>query len=173
MTTRRRPNPDEHAPYYSVYIDRVPDGDVVTILREQMRATQDFLAGFEPARQEHRYAPGKWSVKEVVGHIIDTEWVFTQRALWFARGIDVVLPDMDQHDFVAGTDFDARPWESLLDELRHLRGANTRLFESFDEAVQERTGVAAENTFTVRSIPYIVAGHELHHVGVLKERYLS
>ena len=169
---RRRPASTEYDSFYSGYVDKVPDGDIIDILKEQLASSLDLLALVPEEKTDYRYAPGKWTLKEVLGHIIDTEWVFTYRALRFARGDKAPLPGMDQDDFMAGANFKERGFSSLLDEFRHLRMASTILFESFGEEILDREGIASGCTFTVRSIPYIVAGHERHHIGVLTARYL-
>lgn len=167
-----RPQPSEYAEYYGAYVERVPDGDIVDVLRDQMEETVRFLGGLPPDKENYRYAPGKWTVKEVVRHVVDMEWVFTNRALCFARGDQTPLPGVEQDDFVAGSDFSALPLRDIVEEFRHLRAANTLLFGSWDEGVLARSGTASGCRFTVRSIPYILAGHELHHMTVLRERYL-
>jgi hypothetical protein len=169
---RRRPSSTEYDRFYSGYVDKVPDGDIIDILKEQLASSLDLLALVPEEKMDHSYAPGKWTLKEVLGHIIDTEWVFTYRALRFARGDKTPLPGMDQDDFMAGANFKECSFPSLLDEFRHLRTASRILFDSFGEAILDREGIASGCTFTVRSIPYIIAGHERHHVGVLTARYL-
>ena len=168
-----RPDVDEYAAYYGRYVSLVPDEDVLTFLRTQREAVLDALRGVDTRLAGHRYAPDKWSTKEVVGHVVDVEWVFTHRGLWFARRCEAPLPGMDQDDFVSAANFDDRSLADLLEEFAHLRSANIVLFESFDERILNRSGEASECRFTVRSIPYIIAGHAEHHLRVLRERYLS
>lgn len=168
-----RPSSGEYAEYYGQYIRLVPDGDIVATLRGQIDPTLSLLRAISDDRWDYRYAPGKWSTKEVLGHLVDAEWIFTNRALRFARGDATPLPGMDQDEFVAGADFAARPPASILREFEHLRAANVALFESFTPEILGRAGVASECPFTVRSILYVIAGHELHHRGVLENRYLS
>jgi hypothetical protein len=168
----RRPERSEYAEYYGSYIDLVPDGNIVDILREQMEDSVRFLSKIPPERAGHRYAPGKWTVKEVLRHVVDIEWVFTCRALRFARGDATPLPGVEQDDLVAGTDFSPLSMRDLIEEFRHLRTANTLLFGSWDEAILDRGGIASGVRFTARAIPYILAGHERHHMTVLRERYL-
>jgi hypothetical protein len=171
-STRRRPTPDEYFEYYDMYIRLVPDGDIIDILKEQLASTVGFLETIPHEKADFRYAPDKWSTKEVIGHIIDAEWVFTSRALWFARGDRQPLPGMEQDEFMAGANYGEWELSSLIEEYRHLRSAGILLFDSFNEEVLDRTGTASDYDFTVRSFPYIIAGHERHHVQVLKERYL-
>lgn len=176
MTTsfkRRRPTADEYFEYYDRYISLVPDGDIINILREQQNSTVEFFHHIPEERGDFRYQPEKWSIKEVVGHIVDVEWVFTYRALRFARNDKTFLHGIEQDDLVAGANFSDRDLPSLSNEFTHLRSANMVLFDSFNENILNRTGTASGYKFTVRSIPYIIAGHELHHIEILKERYLT
>jgi hypothetical protein len=168
-----RPQSTEFAEYYGRYIARVPDGDIVAILRAQMEETSALLDRVASDRVAYRYAPDKWSLHEVVGHVVDMEWVFTSRALCFARGLEAPLPGVEQNDFVDIAQFARQSWPNLLLQWRGLRDANTLLFESFDDAAWARTGVASENTVSVRALAYIIAGHERHHLGIIRERYLG
>lgn len=168
----RRPAPEECGPYYASYFPLVPEGDIVATLRQQGEEHARFFGGLPLERHDHRYAPGKWSVKEVLGHLIDAEWVFSYRALRFARGDATPLPGMDQDVFVAGGRFAQRTMESLLLEFFHLRAATAAMAASFDQETLGRTGTASGAHFTVRSLLYFLAGHERHHVGVVRERYL-
>src|SRR3970040_1437367 len=131
--TRRRPEASEYAPYYQRYVGLVPENDAVAVLREQLGSTSAFLAGLPKEKIDFRYAPGKWTLREVVGHVIDIEWVFTARALHFARAVAGPLPGVEQDDMMKVANFAGRPWSELIDGYRHLRGANTVLFEGFDE----------------------------------------
>jgi hypothetical protein len=171
MTTIVRPAPTEHAEYYARYVACVPDGDVLAHLREQVEKTRTILQGVSETRAAHRYAPSKWSIKQVVGHMLDTERLFGFRALAFARRDPSPLPSMDQDLWVEGADFDGRPLASIATEFRAARAATVQMFASFSPDALARTGIASGNSFTVRSLAYIVAGHELYHLGVLAERY--
>jgi len=167
-----RPSPDEYAPYYHKYVSLVPAGDVLATLAEQGTAAADLWAGLDEARAGRRYAPGKWSVKEVVGHLLDTERVFALRALWFARGGAGPLPSMEQDDWVAAGCFDARRLADLAAEYAVLRRASLLQFGSFDAGALGRRGVASGREITVRAFPWLIAGHERHHLTVIRERYL-
>jgi len=169
----RRPENSEYLEYYDRYVRLVPDGPIVAILRDQLQRTLDLLRSVPAEAIDYRYAPGKWSLKEVVGHVIDVEWIFTHRALWFARGNEQALPGMDQDEFVAAANFASRSLADMLLEWEHLRTANIILYDSFDTAILDRSGTASDCRFTVRSIPYIMAGHEQHHINVLKDKYLA
>lgn len=170
----KRPRSDEHADYYSMYIDRVPHGrPLVDVLREAPD-TLDALLSSLPAEREHfAYETGKWTLREVLGHVIDAERLFSYRALHVARGDTADLPGMEQDDWAAASNADARPLADLLGEFRGLRAANTALFASFDEETLSRRGTASGFEFTVRALIHIIAGHELHHRDVLRERYLA
>jgi len=173
MDTALRPVKSEFAEYYVKYVDRVPQGDIVAILRGQMKESFALLERVSAERAEYRYAPGKWSLKEVVGHVCDMEWVFTARALCFARGLAAPMPGVEQDDFMAAANFGSQSLAALLAQWRELRAANTVLFESFDAAAWKRTGIASDNPVSVRALVYIIAGHERHHMGILRERYLG
>ncbi len=173
MSTRVRPQPTEFAEYYGRYIARVPDGDIVATMRSQGAEVIPFLAGVDAKRTTFRYAPGKWSLHEVVGHVVDMEWVFTVRALSFARGLKEPMPGVDENEFVPLAKFDEQSWPALLEQWRALRVANTSLFGTFDDDAWVRTGIASGYPVSVRALAYIVAGHAEHHMGVIRERYLS
>lgn len=170
--TRKRPDSSEYFEYYHRYVSQVPEGDIVAILRAQLATTSALLAAIPKDRIEYRYAPGKWTLKEVIGHVVDMEWVFTSRALCFARGLAEPMPGVEQDDFIAVANFASQSWPAVIDQYRNLRTANALLFEGFDDAAWNRTGVASGNAVSVRAIPYIIAGHELHHAGVIREKYL-
>jgi len=166
-----RPRIGEYDEFYETYIGKVLEEDVLRVLRTDQAAWLELLAGMPAAAWDTRYAPEKWSVRELVGHVIDAEREFSGRAFRFARGDGSAMPGMDQHAFVAGADFARRAPASLIGEFEHLRSANIALFASFDQAVLGRTGVASDCRFTVRALIYIIAGHSRHHLGVLKTRY--
>ena len=167
-----KPRPDECDPYYHRYIQRVPDGDILELLARQPADTAPFLARFRGPRAEHRYAPGKWSVKEVVGHMVDTDRVFGFRAFHIARGDQRPLPSMEQDEYIADNDFGRRDLDDLVAELGAVRAANLACFRSLRPDDFDRTGTATGKSFTARSLIYIAAGHVLHHREVLEQRYL-
>lgn len=170
---RQRPQRGECAQYYFTYIDQVPDGDVTEILEQQLLESLALLAEVDEGQASLSYAPVKWTLKQVVGHVVDVEWVFTHRALCFARGERQPIPGIEQDDWVAASKVELRSLADLSAELESLRAANVRLFRSFDDEILARTGTASGFEFSVRSMPYIIAGHELHHRKVLIERYLQ
>jgi uncharacterized damage-inducible protein DinB len=168
-----RPGVSEYEPAYEKYVVKVPDGDLLALLESQGQETQDLLATIPEARALHRYAPGKWSIKEVVGHIMDAERVFSYRALRFARGDRTPLPGFDETVYAPAGKFDARSLPDLAAELSAVRHATIALFAGLDSETFARRGVANNHEISVRAIAYIIAGHERHHLGIMRERYLS
>ncbi len=166
-----RPEATEYGPFYGTYISLVPDGELLTILEDQRRDTQRLLGALPDAKALHRYAPGKWSVKEVVGHVTDSERVFSYRALRFARGDAQSLAGFDEKAWVPAAGFDGRSLPDLLAELDAVRRATIALLRGFDAAALARKGTANNREITVRALAYVIAGHERHHVGILRERY--
>lgn len=167
-----KPATDEHAPYYEKYISLVPSGDILETMRGQLDETLALLLSLTEEQAESRYAPDKWSIKEVVGHIIDTERVFGARAFRFARGDKQPLPGFDQDDYARTANFHERQLSDICEEFEHVRRANLSLFGSLSEEAWLRRGVANDNEVSVRALAYIMAGHERHHVQIIKERYL-
>lgn len=167
-----RPTPEEYAPLYETYVRLVPAGDLLDTLAREHERTLGLLAEVDEERALYRYEEGKWSLKEVVGHLADTERIFAYRALTFARRDANPLPGMDQDPYVEAAGFDRRSWESLVGEWRLERQANLLLFGSFDGETLDRRGNASGFGVSVRALLYIIAGHELHHRRVLEERYL-
>ncbi len=168
--TTVRPEPGEHAPYYGKYVSLVPDGDILATLEKQWPDTVALLARPE-ADGELRYAPGKWSVKESLGHVIDAERVFSYRALRIARNDKTPLAGFEQDDYVKYGSFGRRTLAGLVEEFTSVRKATTLLFGSLDEAAWSRRGVASENEVSVRALAFIIAGHELHHRRIFQQKY--
>lgn len=173
MAALPRPTAADAAPYYFTYIDQVPEGDVFAVLEAGVAETRRLLAGLPPEREHHRYAPGKWTVREVLGHVIDAERVFGYRAFHMARGDRTPLPSMEPDDYAATAGAGRRPVAELLDELDLVRRGHLALFRGLDAEAWERTGIASGLPFRVRALPFIVAGHEIHHRRGLAERYLG
>ncbi len=167
------PQTDEYNEFYRGYIRYVPPGDVLANLEKNLDLHLNFFASASEELQSYRYASGKWSFKEVVGHILDTERVFAYRALCIARGDRTALPGMDQDHFMIGANFGSRTWDSILREYRHQRLSNLALFEGFGADTLNRRGLASGFEFSVRALIYIIAGHEIHHFRVLEDRYLT
>jgi uncharacterized damage-inducible protein DinB len=166
------PDPREVPEQHHGYVALVPPGDILAALTRQVEETASLLGGLDATAAEYRYAPGKWSVKEIVGHVCDVERVFSYRALWFARNGDGPLSGFEQDDFVACGGFDGRTLASLLEELTTVRRATVSLFRGLDEEVLLRRGIASGDELTVRALAWIIAGHELHHRAVLEQHYL-
>lgn len=167
-----RPDATEHDSYYSTYIDRVPDRPLLEVLSEAPDALERLLGGLSTGDESHAYDDGKWTIREAMGHVVDTERIFSYRALHIARADPTPLPGMDQNAWAAASNAGQRPLSGLLAEFRGLRTGNVEVFASFDEATFARRGVASNLEFSVRALVYIVAGHELHHRRILVERYL-
>lgn len=167
-----RPQPNEAAPYYFTYIDLVPSDDIVGVLQSQLQETVEFLSGISEDQSLHRYAPDKWSIRQLLGHVNDTERLFLFRALWFARGFQEPLPSFDQNVCVKAADADKVSWSSHTEEFRTIRLATLAFFRNLPVEAWQRRGIASDNPFTVRALAYIVAGHLTHHTAILRERYL-
>ena len=165
------PTASEYAPSYAHYVDRVPSGDIIELLDTQLDDTLRLLGGLSEEEAGFRYAPDKWSIKQVVGHMIEAERIFVYRALAFSRNESRPLLGYEQNDYVDAANFDEQAWSGLLDELRAVRRATVFFFRGLSNAMMERTGIASEVSFTVRALAYIIAGHERHHVHVFRERY--
>ena len=168
-----RPEPTEYAAYYEGYVSLVAAGDVVETLSRQMVDALALLRGLDETHGDARYAPGKWSIKEVVGHVIDAERVFAYRALAFARGETQPLPGYDQDDYLTRANFGARSLRDLADELEHVRTSTLDMFRHFDADAWARRGTANNSETSVRALAYIIAGHETHHMRIIRDRYLS
>ncbi|MBI1790464.1 MAG: DinB family protein [Acidobacteria bacterium] len=166
------PESSEYAPYYGKYVSLVPGGDVLKTLAGQVEETLAFLRGLSESQSLARYQAGKWSIKEVAGHLSDTERVFGYRALRFARNDSTALSGFEQDDYVVQGGFDACPWGELIGEFEAVRRATLQLFRHLGPEAWQRRGVANNNEVSVRALAYIIAGHERHHVGIVRERYL-
>lgn len=167
-----RPEPNEAAPYYSNYIDLVHGDDIVGVIESQLEETLLFLSSVSEQQSLHRYAPEKWSIRELLSHVNDTERVFLFRALWFARGFQDPLPSFDQNIGVAGAEADKVSWAGHLEEFRSIRLATLNFFRNLSPEGWLRRGIASDNPFSVRALAYITAGHVAHHTAVIRARYL-
>lgn len=165
------PDPSEYAPYYGRYITLVGGNDVVAALEDQPRETLALLSGLTEEQGDYRYAPDKWSVKEMLGHVIDAERVFSYRALRFARNDHTPLPSFEQDDYVRAGGCSDRRLADLIEEFVAVRRATVWLFRTLSPEAWMRRGVASDNPVSVRAVAYIIAGHELHHRTILKEKY--
>jgi uncharacterized damage-inducible protein DinB len=168
-----RPTATEYDSYYDPMIELVPDQPILEVLEEQRHEIMGFLGSLDKATADYRYGPEKWSVKEVLGHVVDTERIFGARALCFARGEKQPLPPFEQDEYVTSAGFDRRSLASISREFETVRRSTESLFEGFDEGQWNRDGVANEVHLSARAVAYIVAGHAAHHMAVIRERYLG
>jgi uncharacterized damage-inducible protein DinB len=168
-----RPQATEAAPYYFKYIDLINSDDIAPAIKDQMGETLQFLEGISEEQSLHTYAPGKWTIREVLNHVNDGERLFLNRAFWFARGFQDPLPSFDQDLAVQLAQANEISWTQLVEEFKTVRQATISFFDTMPAEAWTRTGVASDNPFTVRSLAYIIAGHVAHHVDLLKARYLS
>ncbi len=166
------PDRTEAAEYYFTYIDRVTGTDVLAMLEAQASDVPAFFESIADERSLYRYESGKWSLREVLSHINDTERLFVFRAFWFARGFDAPLPSFDQNVAVAAAGADRLAWRSHIDEFRAVRAATLSFFRSLSDEAWSRRGIASGNPFTVRALAFITAGHVAHHAAIVRERYL-
>lgn len=167
-----RPDTNEAAPYYFTYINQVSGDDAVGAMESQLEESRKFFSGISEEKSLYRYAPGKWSIREVLNHVSDTERAFAFRALWFSRGFDTPLPSYDQNISVAGAQSDRIPWAAHVEEFRRVRLSTISLFNNLPSEAWMRSGIASDNRFTVRALGFIIAGHVTHHMKILGERYL-
>jgi len=168
-----RPEPGEYAPYYDRYISLIPGTDILGTLDAQRRQTMLLLSGRDERDGEFRYAPDKWSAKEVLGHVCDTERVFAYRALRIARGDQTPLAGFEQDDYVRNGPFARAPLEEIIEDYIAVRRATLTLLRNLEEAAWTRRGVASKNEVSVRALAYMIAGHELHHRRILEEKYFG
>ena len=168
-----RPNSTEYAPHFARYVDLVGGNDVIFALSGQIDRTIPNLRAVSEEISLKRYAPGKWSLKEVLGHMIDTERIFGYRALRFARNDKTELASFDQDQFVAAANFDNRPWADLVPEFELLRRVNIRMFRGFEKHAWELRGSASGNEMSARAAAFVIAGHELAHMQIIREKYIS
>lgn len=170
-TLRARPEASEYAPFYHGYVAMVPEGDVLDQLRAGGRDVLDAIGRIPESRGGHRYGPDKWTIREVVGHIIDAERIFTYRALRMARGDRTPLASFDENAYVQTAGSEARTLANLASEFGPLREASTLMFETLPDEAWGRSGIASGKDISVRALAYITAGHAMHHLRILRERY--
>jgi DinB superfamily len=167
-----RPQDTEVAPYYFLYINQVTGDDPIAAIENQLAASQALFGNISEEKSLHRYAPDKWSIRQVLNHVTDTERAFAFRALWFARGFDSPLPSYDQNVAATGADADRISWAAHVEEFRRVRLSTISLFKNMPSQAWTRSGIASGNPFTVRALAYIIPGHVVHHISLLRERYL-
>ena len=167
-----RPAAKEFAAYYSTYVDLITSDDILGTLQAQLDMTLSALTGISEEKSLHRYSAEKWSIRQLLNHVADTERVFVYRALWFARGFDTALPGFDQNVAVPAAAAEQFSWASHVEDFRAVRAATLTFFRNLPEEAWDRSGVASGNPVTVRALAYIIAGHVAHHIAILQERYL-
>jgi hypothetical protein len=170
--TIEKPDATEYLSYYGRYVSLVPEGNILAVLSSQMDDTLSRLRSIPESRAGFRYAPGKWSIRELVGHMIDTERIFAYRALRFARNDKTPLSGYEQDHYINNASFDAYPLGELAGEFESVRRASLFMFKHLDQEAWKRRGLANESEVSVRALAYIIAGHELHHMDVLRNKYL-
>jgi DinB family protein len=168
-----RPQSHEAAPYYFRYIDLAPGEDPAALIESQLPQALALFSGISEEGSLHRYAPEKWSIRQVLNHITDTERAFAFRALWFARGFTTPLPGYDPNIAAAGAEADRVAWAAHIEEFRLVRQSTISLFRNLPPEAWDRSGIASDNPFTVRALAYLVAGHATYHMQALRERYLA
>ena len=171
--TIARPEPGEYAPYYGRYISLVPGSDILRTLDTQRRQTMMLLSGRDERDGDFRYAPDKWSSKQVLGHVCDTERIFAYRALRIARGDQTPIEGYEQDDYVRNGPFVQAPLAEIIEDYIAVRRATLTLLRNLDEPAWARRGIANKNEVTVRTLAYTIAGHELHHRKILEEKYFN
>ena len=168
----RKPFATEHPVYYQKYIDLINSPDIIKELDNQVMDFQELITDITEEKENYSYAPGKWTPKEVIGHIIDTERIMAYRALCFARKDKASLPGFDENDYVKNANFSKRSLNSLAQEFALIRESNIALFKVFDEETLNEMGIANGNNVSVRAIIFMIAGHAQHHINVIKSKYL-
>ena len=166
-----RPAATEHNPYYAKYIALVPEDDGVRALESQMAEGLALFRAIPESKGDHRYAPGKWMIREVIGHLIDAERVFAYRAMRFARNDQTELPGFDENAYVPAGGFGRRTIADLAGEWELVRRSSIAMFRGLEEGAWLRRGVANGDAITVRALAFIIAGHGRHHAAILRERY--
>jgi len=168
-----KPQPGEYAPYAAGYIAKVPSGPIIEILEYLKDSTYNFFARMTSEQADYAYADGKWTLKQLLGHMIDTERVFSFRVLCFSRGDKNPLPGFEQEDYVANSTYDTRSIQDLASEFKALRTANVYLYNSLTDEQSEITGIASNHPVSVRALVYMTAGHELYHLDLIKSLYIK
>ncbi|HTP69836.1 MAG TPA: DinB family protein [Dongiaceae bacterium] len=172
MMTQKRPEKSDYAGYYEKYIALVPGGDFLGALDEQHSELMQLLSPLTDAQADFRYEPGKWSIKETIGHLSDAERIFAYRLLRIARGDQTPLASFEQDPYIETGRFSARKLSDLLDEFASIRKASVTLIRSLDDKAWTRRGTASGKEISALALSFIIAGHERHHSNILKERYL-
>lgn len=168
-----KPSPDTYPAFFKKYVDMVPEEDLPTAFANQLPVITELLNNITEEKSRYAYAPGKWTLKELLQHMIDTERLFNYRALCFARKETVSLPGFDEDAYAANSNANARSWQQMVTEFLAVRKASELLYVSFSKEMLENSGIANNNRATVISIGFMIVGHVYHHKNVMEERYLS
>jgi len=166
-----RPETSEAAPYYFTYINLVDSDNPIRVIEDQIDQASSIFSAIPEQKSLYRYAPDKWSMRQLLNHVTDTERAFAFRALWFARGFKEPLPSYDQNVAAAGAAADGVLWAAHVEEFRQVRLATIALFRNMPPDGWMRSGIASDNRFTVRAVAFVIAGHLTHHLKILRERY--
>ncbi|KUG25484.1 hypothetical protein ASZ90_004696 [hydrocarbon metagenome] len=159
--------------YYRRYIEKVIDKDILKYFAEQKNYVVDFFASIDEEKSKYRYAENKWSIKQILGHLCDSERIFITRALKFARNEKQSLPGFDENEYVDSANFDELSLEILIDDFKKMRDSHISLFKTFNDEILDRKGIANNTEYSVSSVLYIMAGHVDHHLKVIKEKYIA
>lgn len=168
-----KPSPATYMSYFKRYVDQVPEEDLMTAFENQATDIEKFLNNISEEKSNEAYAPGKWTIKELLQHIIDTERIFNYRALCFARGEKQMLPGFEENDYAANSHANKRMWADIVKEFLAVRQDTEMMYKSFDASVIDNSGKANNNPVTVASLGFTTVGHYYHHKKVLEERYLK
>ena len=171
FASQGRPKPDEAPPWSFRYIDLIREEDLFAVLKRQNEECRYLFSSFNEERSLHRYAPGKWTIRDIVGHVSDAERTFAYRALWFARGFNDALPDFDQEIAAQAAEPERLSWKDIVDEFDRVRLSTISLFANMPLAGWRREGIASGHRFTVRALAYLIPGHAAHHLNVLRDKY--
>jgi hypothetical protein len=168
-----KPSPSDLSKYYQSYLHYIPEDDLLQVLKEQKKVFEDFLGSVSPDKEIFRYAEGKWMLKEVVGHLCDTERILSYRALRISRNDKTPMSGFEENEYTPNSNYKDRTLKNIAEELLAVRSATILLFENMSEEMFDRKGIANNNEVSVRAILFFIVAHARHHMGVIKERYLK
>jgi len=170
---RTRPSNEEYFKYFQGYVDLVPEGDIRQVLEQSLKTTTELFGSFSEDQGNYRYAPDKWSLKEVLGHVTDNERIMSYRALRIARGDRTPLAGYDENEFIRNSSFNELPLAAIVEDYKAVRRATLSLLTTIADEAWTRTGIVNDKESSARAWFYILAGHELHHLNVIREKYLK
>jgi DinB superfamily len=169
----KRPEKSEYAEFYETYISLVEEFDIVSVMQKQLEEVNDLFSDITDEKGVHTYQEGKWTIKELLGHLIDGERIFAYRAFRFSRADKTQLPGFDQNPYIENANYNLVKIADLLAEFSLLRQSNIFFFRNLSEEMWSRTGIASDNPISVRALAFVMVGHVRHHIKILKERYLA